>query len=56
MGVTIHVGVIAILFLFTIMLINIRVSELVSSTANSLPLAFVFSAERWYYIMYNLVN
>jgi len=37
------VGAISILFLFTLMLINVRVSELVSHTSNSIPLAFIFS-------------
>ena len=39
----VYVGAIAILFLFTLMLLNIRVSELVSYTSNSIPLAFGFS-------------
>lgn len=39
----VYVGAIAILFLFTIMLMNIRVSDLVSYTRNSLPSALVFS-------------
>jgi NADH-ubiquinone oxidoreductase chain 6 len=44
----VYIGAIAILFLFTIMLMNIRVSELLSYTNNSIPLAIIFSI-----IMYN---
>jgi NADH-ubiquinone oxidoreductase chain 6 len=51
----VYVGAIAILFLFTIMLINIRVSELVSPTANSMPLAFIFSMVL-YYVLSGYLN
>ena len=44
-------GAISILFLFTLMLINVRVSELVSHTSNSIPLAFIFSI-----IIYNSLS
>lgn len=37
----VYVGAVSILFLFILMLINIRVSELLSSTSNSIPLAIV---------------
>jgi NADH-ubiquinone oxidoreductase chain 6 len=37
----VYVGAVSILFLFILMLINIRVSELISDTKNSLPLAFL---------------
>jgi NADH-ubiquinone oxidoreductase chain 6 len=33
------VGAVSILFLFILMLINIRVSELISDTSNNIPLA-----------------
>jgi NADH:ubiquinone oxidoreductase subunit 6 (subunit J) len=35
------VGAVSILFLFILMLINIRVSELISDTNNNIPLALV---------------
>jgi len=41
--VLVYVGGIAILFLFVLMLINVRIAELTSSTGNSLPLAIIFS-------------
>lgn len=37
----VYVGAISILFLFILMLINVRISELVSDTKNSIPLVFV---------------
>lgn len=37
----VYVGAVSILFLFILMLINIRVSELVSETKNSIPLVFI---------------
>lgn len=37
----IYVGAISILFLFILMLINIRVSELISETKNSIPLIII---------------
>lgn len=36
----VYVGAVSILFLFILMLINIRISEIISSTSNSIPLAF----------------
>lgn len=39
----VYVGAIAILFLFTLMLMNIRSADLVSYTSNSLPLGLAFS-------------
>jgi NADH-ubiquinone oxidoreductase chain 6 len=39
----VYVGAIAILFLFVVMLINVRTAELTSYTSNSLPLAIIFS-------------
>jgi len=38
----VYVGAISILFLFTLMLINIRISELLSNSGSSLSLGFVF--------------
>ena len=37
----VYVGAVAILFLFILMLINIRISELLSETNNSIPLAVI---------------
>lgn len=37
----VYVGAVSILFLFILMLINIRVSELISDTKNNMPLALV---------------
>jgi len=37
----VYVGAISILFLFILMLINVRVSELLSYTSNSVPLAII---------------
>ena len=39
----VYVGAISILFLFILMLINVKISELVSNTNNSLPLAILIS-------------
>jgi len=37
----VYVGAISILFLFILMLINVRISELVTDTSNSIPLAII---------------
>jgi NADH-ubiquinone oxidoreductase chain 6 len=37
----VYVGAVSILFIFILMLINIRVSELISDTNNNLPLALI---------------
>ncbi len=37
----VYVGAVSILFLFILMLINIRISELLSDTSNSIPLAIM---------------
>lgn len=37
----VYVGAVSILFLFILMLINVRISELVSETKNSIPLVFI---------------
>lgn len=39
----VYVGAVSILFLFILMLINIRVSELLSDTSNTIPLALAIS-------------
>ncbi len=38
-----YVGAVSILFLFILMLINVRVSELLSNTSNSIPLAVIIT-------------
>lgn len=37
----VYIGAVSILFLFILMLINVRISELFSDTSNSIPLAFI---------------
>ena len=37
----VYVGAVSILFIFILMLINVRISELLSETSNSIPLAFI---------------
>jgi NADH-ubiquinone oxidoreductase chain 6 len=37
----VYVGAVSILFLFILMLINVRISELLSDTSNSIPLAIL---------------
>jgi NADH-ubiquinone oxidoreductase chain 6 len=39
----VYVGAVSILFIFILMLINVRVSELLSSTNNTIPLAVIIS-------------
>src|SRR4030088_2259939 len=39
----VYVGAVSILFLFILMLINVRISELLSNTSNSIPLAIIVS-------------
>src|SRR6202034_4589556 len=39
----VYVGAVSILFIFILMLINIRVSELLSYTSNSIPLAILIT-------------
>lgn len=39
----VYVGAVSILFLFILMLINVRISELLSDTSNSLPLAIIIA-------------
>lgn len=47
----VYVGAVSILFLFILMLINIRVSELMNETSNNYPLGFITTA-----LFYNIVN
>jgi NADH-ubiquinone oxidoreductase chain 6 len=37
----VYVGAVSILFIFILMLVNIRISELLSPTGNSIPLGFI---------------
>lgn len=46
----VYVGAVSILFIFILMLINVRISELLSNTSDSVPLAILISI-----IFYNIV-
>jgi NADH-ubiquinone oxidoreductase chain 6 len=50
----VYVGAISILFLFILMLINIRISELLSQTRNSIPLVIIVSC-LIYFIITNVI-
>ena len=50
----VYVGAVSILFLFILMLINIRISELLSETSNSIPLAILIILA-FYYPVYMLL-
>lgn len=56
----VYVGAVSILFLFILMLINIRVSELISDTNNNIPLgiltvlAFLYRLVTFYPIIKHL--
>ena len=50
----VYVGAVSILFIFILMLINIRISELVSDTNNNIPLAII-AAVSFYVPFSNLV-
>jgi NADH-ubiquinone oxidoreductase chain 6 len=39
----VYVGAVSILFLFILMLINVRISELLSNASNSIPLAVIIT-------------
>ena len=39
----VYVGAVSILFIFILMLINVRISELLSETSNSIPLAIIIA-------------
>lgn len=50
----VYIGAVSILFLFILMLINIRISELLSETSNSLPLAFIIGIS-FIYPVYKII-
>ena len=50
----VYVGAVSILFLFILMLINIRISELLSETSNSIPLA-IFVSIAFNYPLYQIL-
>jgi NADH-ubiquinone oxidoreductase chain 6 len=56
----VYVGAVSILFLFILMLINVRVSELFSNTSNSIPLAVIitiaFNYPVYQILPYNMVD
>lgn len=56
----VYVGAVSILFLFILMLINVRVSELLSNTSNSIPLAviitLVFNYSLYKIIPYGIIS
>src|SRR6201747_637755 len=50
----VYVGAVSILFLFILMLINVRISELMSNTSNSIPLA-IFITISFNYPVYQIL-
>ncbi len=50
----VYVGAVSILFLFILMLINVRISELFSDSNNSIPLA-VITGISFYYLVYQIL-
>lgn len=56
----VYVGAVSILFIFILMLINIRISELLSDTGNSMPLAIIIAISFYFplskVISYNTVK
>ncbi len=50
----VYVGAVSILFLFILMLINVRISELLSNTSNSIPLG-VFISLAFSYPIYQIL-
>jgi NADH-ubiquinone oxidoreductase chain 6 len=50
----VYVGAVSILFLFILMLINVRISELLSDTSNSIPLAVLIGIS-FYYPVYKIL-
>jgi NADH-ubiquinone oxidoreductase chain 6 len=50
----VYIGAVSILFLFILMLINIRISELLSETSKSIPLA-IFIAIAFNYPIFNIL-
>ena len=51
----VYVGAVSILFLFILMLINIRISELLSDSGNSIPLAIIIGI-LFNYIIYQFIH
>src|ERR1700709_535323 len=50
----VYVGAVSILFIFILMLLNVRISELLGNTRNSLPLA-IFIIISIYYPLYSIL-
>jgi len=50
----VYVGAVSILFLFILMLINVRISELTTNTSNSLPLVIIISF-LFFSSLYNII-
>src|SRR5438093_12390465 len=50
----VYVGAVSILFIFILMLINIRISELLNETSNSIPLAII-SSIAFNYLIYQIL-
>lgn len=50
----VYIGAVSILFLFILMLINIRISELLNETTNSIPLAIMIGIS-FYYSVYQIL-
>jgi NADH-ubiquinone oxidoreductase chain 6 len=50
----VYIGAVSILFLFILMLINVRISEIQTETSNSLPLAILISII-FYSILYEII-
>ena len=50
----VYVGAVSILFLFILMLINVRISELHSNSINSIPLAFIIGIP-FYYLLFKIL-
>jgi NADH-ubiquinone oxidoreductase chain 6 len=46
----VYIGAVSILFLFILMLINVRISELQSNTNNSLPLGIMIGSFLYYFL------
>jgi NADH-ubiquinone oxidoreductase chain 6 len=46
----VYIGAVSILFLFILMLINVRISELQGNTNNSLPLALIIGIFLYYFL------
>jgi NADH-ubiquinone oxidoreductase chain 6 len=50
----VYIGAVSILFIFILMLINVRISELQGNTNNSLPLALIIGIF-FYYFLYRIL-